>query len=220
MDVLGDTDVPWMKLAEKLGMKTLYADAEAPCQHLLQHYKVTTSHQPRPSDHMTCSSLTAVCVSQLAGGPVQVLIEALQDLGLSEGVRLLRHTEQQQEKHNTGNTRLRRRLLTHTRLHARTHSSALTPPHGHGRTQQFDVSLSNQKPQLTAASAASQWRTSRSRWPISEEQGLLNDWPPRSIHPLGSRTVQNFLSQFRCRQRSAASSHSEILKIPTGSSSV
>uniref|UniRef100_H3D759 Nuclear factor of kappa light polypeptide gene enhancer in B-cells 2 (p49/p100) n=1 Tax=Tetraodon nigroviridis TaxID=99883 RepID=H3D759_TETNG len=79
MDVLSDTDVPWMKLAEKLGMKTLtqlYVDTEAPCQHLLQHYK-------------------------LAGGPVQVLIEALQDLGLSEGVRLLRTTERQQEKHNT-----------------------------------------------------------------------------------------------------------------------
>lgn len=44
MDVLSDTDVPWMKLAEKLGMKTLtqlYVDTKAPCQHLLQHYKVT-----------------------------------------------------------------------------------------------------------------------------------------------------------------------------------
>lgn len=64
MDVLSDTDVPWMKLAEKLGMKTLtqlYVDTKAPCQHLLQHYKVTPP--PRPSDHMTCSSLTAVGVS-------------------------------------------------------------------------------------------------------------------------------------------------------------
>lgn len=49
MDVLSDTDVPWMKLAEKLGMKTLtqlYVDTEAPCQHLLQHYKVTPPAPP------------------------------------------------------------------------------------------------------------------------------------------------------------------------------
>lgn len=45
MDVLSDTDVPWMRLAEKLGMKTLtqlYVDTKVPCQHLLQHYKVTS----------------------------------------------------------------------------------------------------------------------------------------------------------------------------------
>lgn len=155
MDVLSDTDVPWMKLAEKLGMKTLtqlYVDTEVPCQHLLQHYKVTLPAPPLGSHDVHQSDLS-LCV-QLAGGPVQVLIEALQDLGLSEGVRLLKNTERHQEKHNTGNT------------HAATH----TPPHSHGRTRQFDVSLSNQKPQLTAASAASQWRMSRSRWPISEEQ--------------------------------------------------
>lgn len=49
MDALSDTDVPWMKLAEKLGMKTLtqlYVDTEAPCQHLLQHYKVTPPAPP------------------------------------------------------------------------------------------------------------------------------------------------------------------------------
>ncbi|CAG05087.1 unnamed protein product, partial [Tetraodon nigroviridis] len=118
MDVLSDTDVPWMKLAEKLGMKTLtqlYVDTEAPCQHLLQHYKVTPppgSHDPQTPDR----SLRV----QLAGGPVQVLIEALQDLGLSEGVRLLRTTERQQEKHNTGNTH------THTRARPSTHSGTQT----------------------------------------------------------------------------------------------
>lgn len=120
MDVLSDTDVPWVRLAEKLGMKTLtqlYVDSKAPCLHLLQHYKVS-SGTPPPSDHMTCSSsLTVACV-QLAGGPVQVLIEALQDLGLSEGVRLLRNTERQHEKHNTGNTH------THTRARVDTHIPA------------------------------------------------------------------------------------------------
>lgn len=65
---------------------------------------------------MTCSSsLTVTCV-QLAGGPVQVLIEALQDLGLSEGVRLLRNTERQHEKHNIGNTHTRARALMSTHM--------------------------------------------------------------------------------------------------------
>lgn len=63
------------------------------------------------------SGLTVACV-QLAGGPVQLLIEALQDLGLSEGVRLLRNTERQQEKHNLGNTH------THTHMHVYTHVPA------------------------------------------------------------------------------------------------
>lgn len=43
MAVLSVGDVPWMKLAEKLGMMTLthlYEDSATPCQHLLQHYKV------------------------------------------------------------------------------------------------------------------------------------------------------------------------------------
>lgn len=103
---------------------------------------------------MTCSSsLTVTCV-QLAGGPVQVLIEALQDLGLSEGVRLLRNTERQHEKHNIGNTHTRTCLDTRSLVDAR----------------QPGVSPSNQIPPLTAASAASRWRRSRSRWPISEQQ--------------------------------------------------
>lgn len=51
MDVLSDTDVPWMRLAEKLGMKTLtqlYVDSKAPCLHLLQHYKVSSGTPPPP----------------------------------------------------------------------------------------------------------------------------------------------------------------------------
>lgn len=82
VEVLSVGDVPWRKLAEKLGMMTLthlYLDSPTPCQHLLQHYK-------------------------LGGGPVQGLVEALQSLGLTEGVRLLRNTELQDDKHSTDAT--------------------------------------------------------------------------------------------------------------------
>ncbi|XP_030297753.1 nuclear factor NF-kappa-B p100 subunit isoform X2 [Sparus aurata] len=82
VEVLSVGDVPWKKLAEKLGMMTLthlYLDSPTPCQHLLQHYK-------------------------LGGGPVQGLVEALQSLGLTEGVQLLRHTELQDDKHSTDTT--------------------------------------------------------------------------------------------------------------------
>ncbi|KAM8738974.1 nuclear factor NF-kappa-B p100 subunit isoform 3-T3 [Acanthopagrus schlegelii] len=82
VEVLSVGDVPWKKLAEKLGMMTLthlYLDSPTPCQQLLQHYK-------------------------LGGGPVQGLVEALQSLGLTEGVRLLRHTELQDDKHSTDTT--------------------------------------------------------------------------------------------------------------------
>ncbi|XP_013885711.1 nuclear factor NF-kappa-B p100 subunit isoform X2 [Austrofundulus limnaeus] len=82
VEVLSVGDVPWMKLAEKLGMMTLthlYQESPTPCQHLLQHYKV-------------------------GGGPVENLVEALQSLGLTEGVRLLRNAELQHEKHNTDAT--------------------------------------------------------------------------------------------------------------------
>ncbi|XP_020482258.2 nuclear factor NF-kappa-B p100 subunit isoform X1 [Labrus bergylta] len=79
VDVLSIGDVSWMKLAEKLGMMTLthlYLDSQAPCQQLLQHYK-------------------------LGGGPVDGLVDALQSLGLTEGVRLLRNKELQDDKHST-----------------------------------------------------------------------------------------------------------------------
>uniref|UniRef100_A0A3Q4MKU8 Nuclear factor NF-kappa-B p100 subunit-like n=1 Tax=Neolamprologus brichardi TaxID=32507 RepID=A0A3Q4MKU8_NEOBR len=72
-------DVPWKKLAEKLGMMTLthlYQDSPAPCRQLLRHYK-------------------------LGGGAVEGLVEALQSLGLTEGVRLLRNAELRDDKHNT-----------------------------------------------------------------------------------------------------------------------
>ncbi|XP_061601464.1 nuclear factor NF-kappa-B p100 subunit [Cololabis saira] len=82
VSLLSVGDVPWMKLAEKLGMMTLthlYRDSPAPCTHLLQHY-------------------------QLGGGQVEGLVEALQSLGLTEGVRLLNSSILQQDKHNTDAT--------------------------------------------------------------------------------------------------------------------
>nr|WAQ14799.1 NF-kappa-B p100 subunit [Lateolabrax maculatus] len=82
VDVLSVGDVPWRKLAEKLGMMTLthlYLDSPTPCQHLLQHYK-------------------------LGGGPVEGLVDALQSLGLTEGVRLLKNSELRDDKHNADAT--------------------------------------------------------------------------------------------------------------------
>ncbi|XP_034040171.1 nuclear factor NF-kappa-B p100 subunit isoform X2 [Thalassophryne amazonica] len=82
VDMLSVGDVPWKTLAEKLGMMTLthlYHDSAAPCHQLLHHY-------------------------QLGGGPLEGLVEALQSLGLTEGVRLLRHRELQDDKHNTDAT--------------------------------------------------------------------------------------------------------------------
>ncbi|XP_056147683.1 nuclear factor NF-kappa-B p100 subunit isoform X2 [Lampris incognitus] len=81
-EVLVEGQVTWKKLAEKLGMMSLahlYQDSPLPCQHLLHNY-------------------------QLGGGPVQGLVEALQSLGLMEGVRLLKNTKVQQEKHTTETT--------------------------------------------------------------------------------------------------------------------
>ncbi|XP_077960467.1 nuclear factor NF-kappa-B p100 subunit isoform X2 [Gasterosteus aculeatus] len=82
VEVLSVGDVPWRKLAEKLGMMTLthlYLDSPTPCHQLLQHY-------------------------QLGGGPVEGLVEALQSLGLTEGVRLLRSSELRDDKHSTDAT--------------------------------------------------------------------------------------------------------------------
>ncbi|XP_041645542.1 nuclear factor NF-kappa-B p100 subunit isoform X2 [Cheilinus undulatus] len=82
VEVLSVGDVSWMKLAEKLGMMTLthlYQDSATPCHQLLQHYK-------------------------LGGGPVEGLVEALQSLGLTEGVRLLRTKEPREDKHSTDAT--------------------------------------------------------------------------------------------------------------------
>lgn len=78
-EILSLGDVPWRQLAEKLGMLTLahlYQESPSPCHNLLQNY-------------------------QLGGGPVEGLVDALQSLGLTDGVRLLRHAELRAEKQNT-----------------------------------------------------------------------------------------------------------------------
>lgn len=49
VEVLSVGDVPWRRLAEKLGMMTLthlYQDTPTPCRRLLEHYKVTGSLRP------------------------------------------------------------------------------------------------------------------------------------------------------------------------------
>lgn len=82
MEVLSVQEIPWRKLAEKLGMMTLthlYEDNPTPCRQLLQHY-------------------------QLGGGPVEGLMEAFQSLGVTEGVRLLRDRQSREDKHCTDNT--------------------------------------------------------------------------------------------------------------------
>uniref|UniRef100_A0A672GBJ2 RHD domain-containing protein n=1 Tax=Salarias fasciatus TaxID=181472 RepID=A0A672GBJ2_SALFA len=79
LELLSVEKVSWKKLADKLGMMTLthlYEESPAPCEHLLHHY-------------------------QLGRGPIEGLVEALQSLGLTEGVRLLRNTQLSDDKHNT-----------------------------------------------------------------------------------------------------------------------
>ncbi len=105
-----------------------YRDSPTPCHHLLQHYKVTRPLRllPRFSSHVEFSTVLPVThlydgsvsdvsdVSvwvQLGGGPVEGLVEALQSLGLTEGVRLLKNTKRRDDKHSTGNTH------THTHSH-------------------------------------------------------------------------------------------------------
>ncbi|KAI1887071.1 hypothetical protein AGOR_G00202350 [Albula goreensis] len=70
-EILSRQDLSWKVLAEKLGMLTLaplYEECPSPCKSLLESYK-------------------------LGGGQVEGMVEALQSLGLNEGVRLLRQTE-------------------------------------------------------------------------------------------------------------------------------
>ncbi|XP_077438431.1 nuclear factor NF-kappa-B p100 subunit isoform X2 [Vanacampus margaritifer] len=71
VEALSQAGVPWSKLADKLGMMTLahlYRDSPAPFHSLLQHY-------------------------QLGGGPLEDVLEALESLGVHDGVRLLRRQQ-------------------------------------------------------------------------------------------------------------------------------
>ncbi|XP_035256253.1 nuclear factor NF-kappa-B p100 subunit isoform X3 [Anguilla anguilla] len=80
--ILSRSRVPWGELAEKLGMRTLahlYQASPSPCQNLLENY-------------------------QLGGGQVEALVEALQSLGLNEGVRLLRQAEPRDKAQSTDAT--------------------------------------------------------------------------------------------------------------------
>ncbi|KAL0964301.1 hypothetical protein UPYG_G00321980 [Umbra pygmaea] len=81
-EVLNLSHVPWRQLAEKLNMLSLahlYQASSSPCRNLLENY-------------------------QLGGGPVEGLVEALQSLGLTEGVRVLRQVERREDKQNTDQT--------------------------------------------------------------------------------------------------------------------
>lgn len=78
VEVLSVEDVPWRKLAEKLGMMTLthlYVDSPTPCHQLLQHYKVT---RPLLCEHalaasscmcLTAASHVSVCPAGWGSGP-------------------------------------------------------------------------------------------------------------------------------------------------------
>ncbi|KAJ8014429.1 hypothetical protein DPEC_G00040130 [Dallia pectoralis] len=81
-EVLSLSHVPWRQLAERLNMLSLahlYQESPSPCHNLLENY-------------------------QLGGGPVERLVEALQSLGLTEGVRLLRQAERREDKQSTDQT--------------------------------------------------------------------------------------------------------------------
>uniref|UniRef100_A0A8C7TTT2 Nuclear factor of kappa light polypeptide gene enhancer in B-cells 2 (p49/p100) n=1 Tax=Oncorhynchus mykiss TaxID=8022 RepID=A0A8C7TTT2_ONCMY len=78
-ELLSLNDVPWRQLAEKLNMLSLahlYQESPLPCHNLLENYQVSKG--------------------------VEGLVEALQSLGLTEGVRLLRQAELREDKQNTG----------------------------------------------------------------------------------------------------------------------
>uniref|UniRef100_A0A8B9KJI7 Nuclear factor of kappa light polypeptide gene enhancer in B-cells 2 (p49/p100) n=1 Tax=Astyanax mexicanus TaxID=7994 RepID=A0A8B9KJI7_ASTMX len=81
-DILTQSQVPWRDLAEKLGMLTLadlYQESSSPCQKLLENYKIS-------------------------GGAVEGLADALEAIGLNEGVQLLRASQPSEDKQSTDTT--------------------------------------------------------------------------------------------------------------------
>ncbi|MFT7817155.1 nuclear factor NF-kappa-B p100 subunit-like isoform X2 [Arapaima gigas] len=80
--VLSKGHAPWKQLAQKLGMLTLadlFQETPSPYQSLLESY-------------------------QVAGGSVEGLVEALELLGLNDGVRLLRQRELKDKMHTADTT--------------------------------------------------------------------------------------------------------------------
>lgn len=90
----------WAELAERLGLRSLvdtYRKTESPSGSLLRSYKVSGRpllHLGAPS-HIPAQLQAQVSLSfpQLAGGDLAGLLDALSDMGLEEGVRLLRGPE-------------------------------------------------------------------------------------------------------------------------------
>ncbi|MCJ8730366.1 hypothetical protein PDJAM_G00183560 [Pangasius djambal] len=81
-EIFSKSQVPWKELAEKLGMLTLahlYQESPSPCKNLLENYR-------------------------LSGGPLEGLVDALQSLGLREGVQVLRARQPSEDKQSTDTT--------------------------------------------------------------------------------------------------------------------
>lgn len=89
----------WAELAKRLGLCSLvetYKDTPSPSKRLLLGYEVS-----QPSPLGSCPPPLAGCSSdlswtfspQLAGGSLHGLLEALDSMGLTEGVRLLQSAE-------------------------------------------------------------------------------------------------------------------------------
>lgn len=111
----------WAELAERLGLRSLvdtYRKTPSPSGSLLQSYKVgqlchaqkledMLSHSPLPPRLSTPhpkhhSELPSSFSRQLAGGDLVGLLEALSDMGLHEGVRLLTGPETPDKLPSTG----------------------------------------------------------------------------------------------------------------------
>lgn len=61
--ILSESHIPWMQLAEKLGMRTLahlYEECPSPCQNLLQNYQVR--HRARVCVYARLRVYAHVCV--------------------------------------------------------------------------------------------------------------------------------------------------------------
>lgn len=76
VEVLSVGDVPWRKLAEKLGMMTLthlYQDSPTPCQNLLQHYQVL----PQETNQSIKGLMIIACTDELLIGTFVSLLISL-----------------------------------------------------------------------------------------------------------------------------------------------